>query len=93
MNRTTPLVWAAVFVLPWATPLAAAGPKGKITHSFLATGGETYIVDDAGKTTWTYPHASRDGWVLPSGNVLLALAKNKDYTESQVHCALSLLAD
>ena len=51
----------------------------KITHGFLATGAETYIVDDAGKVTWTYPHSSRDGWVLPNGNVLLALSKSKEY--------------
>src|SRR5207302_8496933 len=49
------------------------------TPAVLGTGGETYQVDGAGKTGWTYPHASRDGWVLPAGNVLLALARGKDY--------------
>jgi hypothetical protein len=29
--------------------------------------------------TWRYPRGSRDGWVLPSGNVLLALSKSSDY--------------
>ena len=51
----------------------------KITHSFLATGSETRIVDGEGKTVWSYPSATRDGFVLPSGNVLLAVSKNKDY--------------
>jgi hypothetical protein len=50
-----------------------------ITHGFLACGGETYIRDGAGKITWKYPQGSRDGWVLPNGNVLLALSKNKQY--------------
>ena len=49
-----------------------------VTHAFLATGGETYIADGAGKVTWKYPHPSRDGWVLANGNVLLALSKSKD---------------
>ncbi|MBN9523764.1 hypothetical protein J0H58_35520 [bacterium] len=37
------------------------------------------MTDDTGKATWTYPHASRDGWVVPNGNVLLALSKSKTY--------------
>lgn len=41
-------------------------------RSFLATGKETYILDGKGKKIWEYPGASRDGWVLPGGNVLLA---------------------
>ncbi len=58
---------------------ATAAEPDKITHSFLATGNETYILDDAGKVTWRYPQGTRDGWVLPNGNVLLAITKNKDY--------------
>jgi hypothetical protein len=50
-----------------------------IKHSFLATGAETFIVDENGKTTWTYPHSSRDGWVLENGNIVLALSKSKSY--------------
>jgi len=57
-------------------PLAA---DDKITHSFLATGGETRIVDGEGKTVWSHPAGTRDGWVLPGGNLLLAVSKNKDY--------------
>jgi hypothetical protein len=60
----------------FAAPTVAAE---KITHSFLATGAETFIVNGAGETTWRYPESSRDGWVLPNGNVLLALSKNKKY--------------
>jgi len=48
-----------------------------IAHSFLATGGETFILDGTGKTVWKYDHSSRDGWVLPNGNVLLALSRSK----------------
>lgn len=52
---------------------------GKITHGFLATGGETYIVDGSGKVTWSYPASTRDGWVLDNGNLLLAMSKSKKY--------------
>jgi hypothetical protein len=61
-----------------AASLAAQEPP-RITHSFLATGTETYILDGTGKVTWRYPQGSRDGWVLPDGNVLLALSKSKQY--------------
>ncbi len=53
-------------------------PQG-ISHSFLATGKETYILDGEGRVTWRYPHATRDGYVLPSGNRLLVLSKSGKY--------------
>ena len=59
-----------------AATASAADPLG---HGFLATGAETFIVDAAGKTLWTYPHPSRDGWVLPSGHVLLALGVSQTH--------------
>ena len=46
-------------------------------HSFLATGGETRIVEK-GQVTWTYPASTRDGWVV-DGRILLALSKSKAY--------------
>jgi len=50
----------------------------KITHSFLVTGANTCIVGNDDKVLWTYPKSTRDGWVLPDGNVLLALTKSKE---------------
>ncbi len=64
-----------------ATTVTAADP---FPHAFLATGGETFITNEAGKTVWTYPHATRDGWVLENGNVLLALSKSKTYPHGAV---------
>lgn len=63
---------------------AADASEPAVTHSVLICGVETRIVDGAGKETWRYPAITRDGWVLPNGNVLLALGKanpksNKDY--------------
>ena len=51
-------------------------PAGR---SFLMLGGITQIVDTAGKPTWKYPAATRDGEVLPNGNLLLTLSKTKAY--------------
>ena len=60
---------------------ASAGPQDTIgsstQHSFLATGGETYIVGEDGKVTWSYPAGTRDGCVLADGNLLLALSKSE----------------
>jgi hypothetical protein len=57
-----------------AAASAAQEAGAKITHSFLATGPETRIVGGDGKVLWQFPKATRDGWVLRNGNVLLALA-------------------
>ena len=79
LHLTTMLSAASVVIFGVLTIRAADAPKNKITHAFLATGGETYIVDGDGKITWQYPHSSRDGCVLPNGNVLLALSQSKKY--------------
>ena len=67
------------FALLLPALFAAAAEPDKITHSFLATGAETRIVDGDGKTIWKYPKSTRDGWVLPNGHLLLAVSKDKDY--------------
>ncbi len=69
----------ALLVLVCGTTAPAHAADEKITHGFLATGAETFIVDGDGKVTWRYARSTRDGWVLPNGNVLLALSKSKDY--------------
>ena len=64
-------------------------PKGEqrsasgIKHSFLVTGPKTCIVNESSEITWQINKASRDGTVLPNGNILIAFAKevieyNKD---------------
>ena len=67
---------ALLVAVAFAAPALAADP---VKHAFLATGGETFITDEAGKVTWTFAQSSRDGWVLDGGNVLLALSKSKQY--------------
>ncbi len=50
-----------------------------ITHSFIAFGAETYIMGSDGKVGWNDPHNTRDGFLLPSGNVLMAVTKSKEF--------------
>ena len=69
----------ATAALLTSTVRAADSAASTIKHSFLATGGETRIVDGDGKTVWRYPGSTRDGYVLPSGNILLAVSKGKDF--------------
>ena len=59
--------------------LSLGGAEQPAGRSFLMSGGITQIVDAAGKPTWKYPAATRDGHVLPNGNLLLTLSKNKAY--------------
>ena len=56
-----------------ADPVAAGKQESEtgITHSFLAF-GDTYVVSDDGKITRTYAGNTRDGWLMPNGNLLLA---------------------
>jgi len=75
-------VLATTIVL--SSALVAAAAETKITHSFLALGGETYMVSDTGKIEWTYPFSTRDGWVLAGGNLLLTLSKCDKYPGGSV---------
>ena len=45
-----------------------------IRHSYLVLGGKTAIISEDGTAQWEYHGGSRDGFVLPSGNVLIAWA-------------------
>lgn len=66
-----------LIVLPGPAP--GEDPPGSIAHGLLATGARTYILDGSGREIWSYPHASRDGWAMPDGHVVLALSKGKDH--------------
>lgn len=47
-------------------------PAVPIRHSYLVLGGRTAIINEDGKVEWEYDGGSRDGFVLPNGNVLIA---------------------
>lgn len=54
------------------------------TRSFLATGGSTVLIGADRSIQWSYPHSTRDGWVLPDGKFLLALSKSKKYPSGAI---------
>src|SRR5438093_13547052 len=43
-----------------------------IRHSYLVMGGRTAIIGEDGKPVWEYRGGSRDGFILPNGNALIA---------------------
>lgn len=58
----------------------------EIQHSFLGVGNanKVVIVGEDGKIEWRYNKPASDGWVLPNGNVLLALYGTKDFPHGGV---------
>lgn len=69
------------FLLAWTLVLAltVSSDAQEITHSFLACGQKTYIMEPDGKPSWTYPASTRDGYVLSDGTIILTLSKSKQY--------------
>lgn len=53
------------------SPAPIAG-LGDIRHSYLAMGARTVVIDEQGQVGWEYRGGSRDGFVLPNGNFLVA---------------------
>ena len=66
------LLFAAAAVVPARS--AEVSKKVPIRHSYLVLGSKTAIIGEDGKAQWEYAGGSRDGFVLPNGNVLLAFA-------------------
>ncbi|MEZ6135752.1 MAG: hypothetical protein R3C53_12655 [Pirellulaceae bacterium] len=63
---------------------SAAALAQETTHSFLACGQKTYIMEANGKASWTYPAATRDGYVLDDGTIILTLSKSKQHSGGAV---------
>ncbi|MBL8812115.1 MAG: hypothetical protein JNM43_18260 [Planctomycetaceae bacterium] len=57
-------------ILLWPQSEVAAQEQ-KINHSLLVLGQRTAIISEQDEVTWEYDGGSRDGFVLPNGNVLL----------------------
>ncbi len=66
--------------------IATSGYAEKITHSFIGVGkaNKTVIVGEDGKVEWRVDLPASDGWVLPNGNVLLALYGTKGFPNGGV---------
>src|SRR5207249_7607963 len=55
-----------------STRSADIPPASAIRHSYLVLGGKTAIIGEDDHAVWEHAGGSRDGFVLPSGNVLIA---------------------
>jgi hypothetical protein len=83
-RMTTCPAWHHRHLLLWFCAISAAlvgqqsraedtpAPASSIRHSYLAMGSRTAIVDEQGAVEWEYAGGTRDGFVLPGGNLLLA---------------------
>ena len=77
----SPLVLATTLLLSNIAQSAQA-----ITHSFLGVGkaNRAVIVGEDGKVKWRVDLPASDGWVLPHGNVLLALYATEGFPNGGV---------
>lgn len=67
-----------------AAPFGEQVSESGIRHSFLMTGTKTAIIGEDCEIIWEVAEKSRDGEVLPNGNVLIAFAKEvKEYTREK----------
>lgn len=73
-----------LLLLPFFIAFADGAEPVKITHTTFIAGSETAILSNTGEALWHYPAATRDGYVLPNGNVLMAVSKNKDHPHGAV---------
>ena len=66
--------------------LGFADDEAAVRHSFLGVGhgNKTVIVGEDGTVQWKLDMPASDGWVLPSGNVLLALYGTKRFPNGGV---------
>jgi len=60
-----------------------------IRHSYLVLGGKTAIIGEEGEAQWEYHGGSRDGFVLPGGNVLIAWADRVEEVTSDKQIVFS----
>jgi len=77
----TTLILLSIFISSFSSE-----GKEAITHSFLGAGkaNRVVIVGEDGKVQWRFDMPASDGWVLSSGNVLLALYGTKDFPNGGV---------
>ncbi|QDT45551.1 hypothetical protein Pan241w_56770 [Gimesia alba] len=68
-----------------SSPVHAADDSA-IKHSFLGVGkaNRAVIVGEDGNVEWKFDMPASDGWVLPNGNVLLALYGTKEFPNGGV---------
>lgn len=66
-------VWA--LLAPRGRARAGGRSDAGVRHSFIAFGAHTWIQSEDDEIVWEWPENTRDGWVLPNGNVLLTITR------------------
>jgi outer membrane protein assembly factor BamB len=81
MNSLLPprLAVTAASLFLAVAPTVVRAQSSEVSHSYISFGGNTEIISDKGEVLWKYPAGTRDGWVLPNGNLLLTLSKSGAY--------------
>ncbi len=90
------LVLIGLALVPLAAPFragAAAAPASEIRHSYLVLGAKTSIIDEGGAVSWEYRGSTRDGFVLPNGNVLLAWGDRVEEVTREKRVVMSYALD
>lgn len=75
-----------VAILAAISSQAAKAQDAGTTHSFLGCGkaNQVVLVAEDNSVQWKYEHPASDGWVLPNGNVLLALYPSAEFPKGGV---------
>lgn len=77
---------SALLIVSLASIFVGESFADEIKHSFLGCGkaNRVVIIGEDGAVEWKYDKPASDGWVLPNGNVLLALYKTKGFPNGGV---------
>lgn len=81
-GRAKGSVWAFVAgVVGTCAAVATCAAEPAVTHSFLGLGkaNQVVIIGEDNSQQWHYPVPASDGWVLPDGNVLLAVYPTAEF--------------
>ena len=72
LKRLSLRLTACLAFVPLALETSQSQAQDKVSHSYLVLGSKTAIIAEDGSVSWEYAGGSRDGFVLPNGNVLIA---------------------
>lgn len=86
MTRSLPRsgFFALLAALNWQCAGLDQGPAAPLTHSFFLAGSTTCIRSFTpggpaeGTLSWSHPLGTRDGFVLPDGNLLLVISRGQE---------------
>ena len=85
-SRIACVVLSSLFIMMHVAQSEAAAADQPVSHSFLGVGkaNKASIVEEDGTVSWKVDLPCSDGWVLDSGNVLLAVYPCSDYPKGAV---------